>query len=117
MAIHDFDRATVNISIGLAQDLMVDSILGNIRVSMKKKIYATIIYEMHHSVTPELLTRKWVICLENAKETLKSTTRDCIRSDQFPIKKRYRTYLISQPLRRLLCTVYTDTLFAKQNIS
>ena len=42
MAIHDFNRAMVNVSIGLAQDLMVDSLIGNIRVSMNKNGYAKI---------------------------------------------------------------------------
>ena len=42
IAIHDFDRATLIVSIGLAQDLMVDRLIWNIRVSMTKKVYATI---------------------------------------------------------------------------
>ena len=37
MDIHDFDREMVNVSIGLAQDLMVDRIIGNIRVSMTER--------------------------------------------------------------------------------
>ena len=43
IAIHDFDRAMLNVSIGLAQDLMVHRLIWNIRVSMTKKVYATII--------------------------------------------------------------------------
>ena len=58
MAIHDFDRAMVDVSIGLAQDLMMDRKIGNIRVSMNKTLYATITIERHHSVTPELLENK-----------------------------------------------------------
>ena len=54
MAIHDFDRAMVNLLIVLDQYLMVDSLIGNIRVSMTKKGYATITNERHHLVTPEL---------------------------------------------------------------
>ena len=42
IAIYDFDRAMVNLPIGLAQDLMVDGIIGNIRVYVTKKQYATI---------------------------------------------------------------------------
>ena len=37
MAIHDFDREMVNVSIRLAQDIMVDRLLNNIRVSMIKR--------------------------------------------------------------------------------
>ena len=42
MAIHNFNIAMVNLSIGLAQDLMEDSLIGIIRVSMTKSGYAII---------------------------------------------------------------------------
>ena len=57
----------VNVSIRLAQDIMVENLIGNIRVSMTKKKYAPISNERHHLVTPELLVRKWGIGLEKAK--------------------------------------------------
>ena len=113
MAIQIFYRLMVNVSIGLSQDLMVDRLIGNIRVSMTKKGYAAITNKKHHSITPELLASKWGIGLEKAKETLKATTQDCIRSDLLPLTRRYRTYLILQCLQRISCTVYTDMLFAK----
>ena len=68
MVIHGFDRAMVNISIGLAYGIMVDSLIVNIRVSITKTVYATIKNERHHLVTPEMLEMKWVIGLENAKD-------------------------------------------------
>ena len=58
MAIHNFDRAVVNVSIGLDQYLMGESIIVNIRVSMTKKGYATITNKMHHLVTLKLLAMK-----------------------------------------------------------
>ena len=36
MSIHDFNRVMENVSIRLAQDFMVDRIIGNIRFSMTK---------------------------------------------------------------------------------
>ena len=63
MSSHDFNKAMVNVSIGLDQDLMVYRIIGNIRVSITKKVCAKITNERHHSVTPELLSRKWGISL------------------------------------------------------
>ena len=42
MFIHDFYRAMENIAIRLSQYLMVDRLMGNIRVSMTKKVYSTI---------------------------------------------------------------------------
>ena len=84
MAIHDFDIVMVNFSIGLYQYLVVDRIIGNIRVSMTKKLYTTIKNESHHLVTQELLARKWVIGLKNSKETLKATTQECIFRPYYP---------------------------------
>ena len=52
MAIHDFDRAMVNISIGLSQDLMLDRLIRRIFISKTKREYATIKNERHHLVTP-----------------------------------------------------------------
>ena len=37
MAIHYFNRYMVNVSIGLAQDLVADRLIGNIRLSMTKR--------------------------------------------------------------------------------
>ena len=42
MAIHDLYRAMVNNSIVLAHDLIVDRLIGNIRVYITKKGYAKI---------------------------------------------------------------------------
>ena len=42
MATNDFDRGMVNVSIELAQDLIVDRVIWNIKVSMTKKVYAKI---------------------------------------------------------------------------
>ena len=99
MAIHDFYRAMVNVSIGLAQDPTMDRLTGNIRVYMTKKGYTKIKNERHHSVTPELLARKWGIGSEKTKDTLKSSTQNCISSSLLPLTRRYRTDLISQRAR------------------
>ena len=115
MVIHDFNRAIMNISIRLAQDIMVDRIIGNIRVSMTKKEYAKITNKRHHSVTPELLVRNLAIGLENSKEALEVTIQYCIRSALLPLTRRYHTYFMSQCLRRLSCVFYVDTTFAKNH--
>ena len=73
MAIHDFDRMMVNVSSGLHKDLMVDRLIGNIRVYITKQGYETITNEINHLVTLELLARKLGIVLEKAKEMLKAT--------------------------------------------
>ena len=52
--------------------------------------------------------------MEKAKEMLKVTTQDHICSSLLPLTSRYHTYLILKRLRRISCTFYTDTLFAKK---
>ena len=37
MEIHDLSRAMLNVSIGLAHDLMLYRLIGNIRISMTKR--------------------------------------------------------------------------------
>ena len=79
MSIHDFDRAMVNVSIRLSQDLVMDKLIWNTRVSMTKKEYARITNERHQLVALELLTRNWGIRLVKAKYILKAKTQDSIR--------------------------------------
>ena len=73
MAIHDSDRGMVNVSIRLSQYIMVDRLEGNISVYMTKMGYATIRNKRYHSLTPEILAKKWGIGLEKGKVTLKAT--------------------------------------------
>ena len=114
MALHEFDRAIVNVSLGLAQDLMVDRLISNIKKKRTRLGYATITNDRHHGISAELLAKKWGIGLEKAKATLKCTTQNSVRSAVLPLTRRYRTDLMSQRLRRLNTTWYTDTLFAKE---
>ena len=67
MSIHYFDRAMVIFSIWLAHDLMFDRLIGKTRVSMNNNEYETITNERNHSVTPELLAKKWGIGSEKSK--------------------------------------------------
>ena len=99
MAIHDFDRAMLNVSIGLSQDIIVGRLIGNIKISMVNKGYAIITNKRNHLVTQELLTRKWRIGLEKAKEMLKAITQDNTILAQLHITRRYLIDLISQRLK------------------
>ena len=69
--------------------------------------------ESHHGVDASLLSLKWGIGLEKAKNTIKITTQHNIRSAILPLTRRYRTDLLSQGLRRLNTRFYTDTMFSK----
>ena len=113
IAIHEFDRALTDISLGLSQDLIAERIISNVKTRQQRFGFATITNERHHGVDPELLAQKWGIGLEKAKATLRNTTQNSIRSAVGPLTRRYRTDFMSQRLRRLSTTWYTDTLFAK----
>ena len=113
IALHDMDRYFATISTSLVSDLLVENIICKVQTRMVRNSYATITEDRHHGVSPELLAQKWGIGMEKAKATLKCTTQKCIRSAILPLTRRYRTDLMSQRLRRLSTTWYTDTLFAK----
>ena len=67
----------------------------------------------HHGVDAELLSLKWGIGLEKAKNTIRHTTQLNVRSALLPLTRRYRTDLLSQRLKRLTTRFYTDTMFSK----
>ena len=93
---------------------MVDRFISNVKVAKTRIGYATITNDRHHGVSAELLAQKWGIGLEKAKATLMCATQKAIRSAIMPLTRRYRTDMMSQRLRRLSTTWYTDTLFAKE---
>lgn len=102
--VSDYDRALANVSLGLVPSLMVERLISNVKVAKVKNEYATITDARHHGINTELIARKWGICLDRAKATLKCTTQQCIRSAVLPLTRRYRTDLMSQRLRRLSTT-------------
>jgi len=71
----------------------------------------------HHGVDANLLSLKWGIGLEKARNTIKHTTQMNIRSALLPLTRRYRTDLLSQRLKRLSIRLYTDNIFSKVGTS
>ena len=114
IALHEFDRTLASISTGLIPELIAENIICKVKTRKTRTGFATITEDRHHGVSPELLAQKWGIGMEKAKNTLKSTTQNSIRSAVLPLTRRYRTDFMSQRLRRLNTTWYTDTLFSKQ---
>ena len=112
--IHEYDWAMASISLGLHQDILAKQIVSNVKVRKVNDQYSTITKDRHHGISAELISRKWGIGIEKACQTLKCTTQLSIRSAILPLTRRYRTDLMSQQLRRLSTTWYTDTLFAKE---
>ena len=61
-------------------------------------------------VTPQALADRWMIGLEQAKLTLKSTTQRYLRSALLPLSRRYKADRMFS-LHRLQGEWYTDTVF------
>ena len=112
--IHEFDRSMENISVVLAQYLMVDRLISKVRVKITRSRFTAYIDKRHHGISDDILERKWVVVLDKAKWTLQSTTQDNVRSALKPLTLWYRTGFLLQRLRQLNCRFYTDTLFAKE---
>ena len=102
-----------NFSIGLAQDLMVDILIRNARVRIKRSGYATYTDTRHHGISADMLARKWGIGLDKEKRTLQSTTQYHAILYLKPLTRRHRTDLLPQRLSGLNFGFYTDTIFAK----
>ena len=83
-----------NNSIGLAQDLMVDILIINVRVRIKRNGYTMYTDNQHHGIITDLLARKWGIGIDKANCTLQYTTQDNMTSYLNPLIRRYRTDLI-----------------------
>ena len=67
----------------------------------------------HSQVTPEALSRKWKVGLETARNTLRVTTQQGIRTAVSPITRRYRVDNLALHRHRLDARIHTDTLFSK----
>ena len=63
MIIHEFDRAMKNVSIGLAQYLMVDRMISKVRIKRTRSGLANYTDKRHHGTSADLLARKWGIVL------------------------------------------------------
>ena len=94
MLIQHLNRAVVNVSFRSTHYIVMGILIGNIRVSINKKVNATITNKSQHLVTPELLAKKWGIDSEKGKDMLKTTTQDVIFSALLNLTGRYHAYLI-----------------------
>ena len=71
------------------------------------------IRDRHSKVTPERVSEIFGCGIETAKETIRVTTQHGVRSAIHPLRRRYRTDLLSLRYRRLARPFYTDTMFFK----
>ncbi len=130
----EFDTAMCSISPAMCHDTFIQRTIASARVNMPEATPkpkpvpsppvrstittvrpndAAITSNRHHPVTPVSLAQKFGIGLSTAANTIKVTTQLGVRSALKPLSRRYRTDFMSTRHRRLNCTMYTDTLFAK----
>ena len=63
----------------------------------------------HSLVTPEDLSKRWLIGLKRAKDTIQNTTQRILRSALLPLARRYRAdCMYERP--QIRGVVYTDTM-------
>ena len=68
-----------NVSIGLAQDLMVEILIRNVRVKRTINGLSKYTDKLHHGISAEILAIKWEVGLDKEERTLQSTTQDNVR--------------------------------------
>ena len=88
-----------NVSIGLAQDLMVDILIRNVRVKITRGGSKAHIDKLHHGIGADILERKWGIGIDKANRNFQSTTQDSVILDLKPLTQRYSNDFLSQRLR------------------
>ena len=69
-----------NVSIGLAQDLMVDILISKFMVKITRSGFAISTYKRQHGISADLSASKYGIRLNKENRTLQSTTQDNVRS-------------------------------------
>ena len=69
--------------------------------------------QVHSRVTPERISQIFGCGTETAKDTIRVTTQLGVRSAVHPLRRRYRTDLLSLRYKRLQTTFYTDTMLYK----
>ena len=80
---------------------MVDVLIMNVRVIRIIIVYATYKGILHNGISLYPLEKKCVIDPDKAKRTVGCTTQEKFILSLKPIKRKYKTGLISQRLRRL----------------
>ena len=101
------DQILASVSSSLSELTLSRRLVSSVNVGMSK---AT---GRRARISPEMLSKKWLISIEQAKETLKATTQHNIRQPVHPLTRRFRTDLISDRYKGLRNTFYSDTAFSK----
>ena len=102
-----------DISTSLDTTTFAKSLISSINIA---DVGSTIITQRHSSVTPECVADIFGCGIETAKQTICITTQHGVRSALHPLKRRYRTDLLSLRYRRLDALMYSDTMQFKTKL-
>ena len=110
------DSTTVCYDIGQLNTRLISSVrvpnVPQVRMSSVQDVPSERTFqsrERHSAATPEDLSEKWHITLEQAKQTLKRTTQWLVRSALLPLSRQYKADRMFMK-KRLAGDWYTDTL-------
>jgi hypothetical protein len=108
---------TNDVEIGLAQISSVYSIIEMAEAIGTQRILSaanTFVSQKRHSqISPDQLSERWNIGLNQAKKTLQVTTQKGVRSAILPLSRRYRTDRMFNQRKLRGQKFFTDTLFGK----
>ena len=111
----DFDLSTHNLDSQGITRVISDRLIAEVRLREDNlpsdvplpKTFAT--SKRHAGITAQDLSERWLIGLAQARETIKATTQNCVRSAELPLSRRYRAdRVFEKPLLR--GDYYTDTM-------
>lgn len=116
------DDLLASISPGYVDETILERLVSSVQIAgaytnpreadhvVKVSAYNT---QRHYRVDAPLLSKRWRIGLESAKQTLLATTQRGLRHAVQPLTRRYRTDLLSLRYRRLNGVMYSDTMFSR----
>ena len=102
-----------DISTSLDPTTFAKSLISSINVA---DVGSTMITQQQSSITPERVADIFGCGIETAKQTIRVTTQHGVRSALHPLKRRYRTDLLSLRYRHLDALMYSDTMHFKTKL-
>ena len=103
-------RFTVGIVFFHNSEMIYDSVIDSVSVS------EVISKRNDDTLTPETLSKLWMILIDIARNTIRATTYSSIRTNECRISRRFRTDTYQRRYKRLggsNARFYTDTLLSK----
>jgi hypothetical protein len=126
------DRLLVSCSEALSEKALVHRLISSIRIASEFEdeeepveldlaalkpdftISSATSTTRHSKVTPSEISLRFGCGLETAAKTIRATTQYGVRTATGSLTRRYKTNIMHLGRRRLKCTFFNDTMFAKK---